>query len=286
MDTMKLITVFGNTSFFGFCNSNPSDQIKVISCDDYRLSIGSKITVLFNNSNLAENPMLNVNNTGEKPILFKNQPISTTALIANYSYEFVYHGTSYHLLKAQCVSNTSEDPVDLGNGANPIGTIINFIGNIAPEGYLFCNGDVYEIGGDYTNLAEFINTQFGSYDFFGGDGINTFAVPDLRGEFLRCTGTNSHTNQGNGANVGVHQDGTEHIRTNIHCTTDYSDLWVGIFAQTDIIETNVDKELYNPSPLSYWRPGGKNISDTVFPYTCPNFTSRPTNTSIMYCIKY
>jgi hypothetical protein len=108
LDATKLITVFGNTSFFGFCNSNPSDQIKIVSCDDYRLAIGARITVLFSNS----------------------------------------------------------------------------------------------------NLAEFINTQFGSYNYFGGDGITTFAVPDLRGEFLRCTGTNSHANNGNGSSVGIHQNGT------------------------------------------------------------------------------
>ena len=277
MDTIKLVTVFGNTSFFGFCNSNSSDQIKVISCDDYILSVGSKITVLFNNSNLAENPRLNVNNTGEKPILFKNQPISTTALVANYSYEFVYDGTSYHLLKAQSVSNTSEDPVDLGNGANPIGTIINFMGNIAPEGYLFCNGDVYEIGGDYTNLAEFINTQFGSYDFFGGDGINTFAVPDLRGEFLRGTGTNIHDNNGNGSNVGVHQDGTKIPYT-------YGDdtyLNLRAFNST-AASTNADYIDTSHSGTIHYLQGNTGNWNSFGTY----YTSRPTNTSIMYCIKY
>jgi microcystin-dependent protein len=282
MDIMKLITVFGNTSFFGFCNSNPSDQIKVISCDDYRLSIGSKITVLFNNSNLAENPKLNVNNTGEKPILFRNQPVSTTALVANYSYEFVYDGTSYHLIKAQSVSNTSEDPVNLGNGANPIGTIINFMGNIAPEGYLFCNGDVYEIGGDYTNLAEFINTQFGSYDFFGGDGINTFAVPDLRGEFLRGTGTNSHTNQGDGSNVGVHQDGT--IIPCVMKQPSGSAIQVNTIASssdTSDYPNNVDYQLRRKGYVVAGSSNSNYSADGIGPYT-----SRPTNTSIMYCIKY
>ena len=39
-----------------------------------------------------------------------------------------------------------------------------------------------------------------------GDGVTTFKVPNLLGEFLRGTGTNSYTNQGSGANVGVHQD--------------------------------------------------------------------------------
>ena len=36
----------------------------------------------------------------------------------------------------------------------------------------------------------------------------SFGIPDLRGEFLRGTGTNSHVNGGNGAGVGEHQDAT------------------------------------------------------------------------------
>ena len=75
----------------------------------------------------------------------------------------------------------------------PIGTIISYMGNNPPKDYLSCDGTVYNIS-DYQALADFINTEFGSYDFFGGDGTTTFAVPDLRGEFLRGTGTNSHTN--------------------------------------------------------------------------------------------
>ena len=96
----------------------------------------------------------------------------------------------------------------------PIGTVISFMGNTPPDDYLSCDGNVYRIN-DYKPLANFIHLQFGSYDYFGGDGIDTFAVPDLRGEFLRGTGANSHTLsdgitlQGSGANVGVHQGATQ-----------------------------------------------------------------------------
>lgn len=38
--------------------------------------------------------------------------------------------------------------------------------------------------GDYPELAEHFEEQFGDKQYFGGDG-NTFAVPDMRNLFLR-----------------------------------------------------------------------------------------------------
>ena len=84
------------------------------------------------------------------------------------------------------------------------------MGNNTPDYFLSCDGTVYNIS-DYPYLAEHFKTEFGSYNYFGGNGTTTFAVPDLRGEFLRGTGTNSHASQGSGESVGIHQDGTEHL---------------------------------------------------------------------------
>lgn len=162
-------------------------------------------------------------------------------------------------------------------GFTPIGTVIAVMGNHAPNNYLICDGTVYNIA-DYAELAAYFTQEFGSSNFFGGDGTTTFAVPDLRGEFLRGTGTNSHTNQGNGANVGVHQDGTEHPgyflgidgvwylpnKTNVS-TPSKTDAYVNTVGgrkYTRITETEEDYELLE------------------------TYTSRPTNTSVLYCIAY
>lgn len=72
-----------------------------------------------------------------------------------------------------------------GADGNPIGTVISFIGKTAPDGYLLCDGGVYEISA-YPRLAGFIKEQFDSFGYFGGDGETTFAVPDLRNLFLDC----------------------------------------------------------------------------------------------------
>ena len=93
------------------------------------------------------------------------------------------------------------------NTSIPVGSILPYDGLSAPAGYLICDGTTYYIA-DYPDLADHYERQHGSKNFYGGDGTTTFKVPDLRGEFIRGAGNNSHTNQGDGANVGVHQDAT------------------------------------------------------------------------------
>lgn len=163
----------------------------------------------------------------------------------------------------------------------PIGTIISFMGTTAPEDYLICDGTVYNIS-DYYELANFINTQFGSYNFFGGNGTSTFAVPDLRGEFLRGSGTNSRTNQGSGAAVGVHQNATEDLTVLLYNNNAFykkeQDATTNVLVNTDSMIRST-----STTPISMM------LSPTVYNDTTKQdlrYTSRPTNTSVLYCIKY
>lgn len=151
-------------------------------------------------------------------------------------------------------------------GFTPIGTIISVMGTTAPVNYLACDGTVYNIA-DYTELANYFNEQFGSTNFFGGNGTTTFAVPDLRGEFLRGTGTNSHENQGSGDSVGVHQDGTIHLYTGGETTQ--------VRSAPEYV-ANVDYQISTGNTGAYV---GGNSGASYF-----KFTSRPTNTSVLYCI--
>ena len=65
----------------------------------------------------------------------------------------------------------------------PVGEIISYMGNIVPENYLACDGSEFNIS-DYPYLTQHFIDNFGSVNYFGGDGEITFAVPDLRDEFL------------------------------------------------------------------------------------------------------
>jgi len=57
---------------------------------------------------------------------------------------------------------------------NYLGEVRIFAGNYAPEGWQFCNGQSLSVS-EYQALYSLIGTTY------GGDGVNTFALPDLRG---------------------------------------------------------------------------------------------------------
>lgn len=195
---------------------------------------------------------------------------------------------SFHtFIKIIKISTREIDPVEHINTSQgiedtPVGHIISHMGNTAPKHYLICDGTEYNIS-DYPYLAQHFKNEFGSYNYFGGDGITTFAVPDLRGEFLRGTGENGHINSGNGANVGEHQTGTS--LPSGYMTSDNSRLYLPNGNNAHIIK-NYDFDVSN----------GKHNTTSVFNYftiennsyngQCGEFIPRPTNTSVLYCIKY
>ena len=170
----------------------------------------------------------------------------------------------------------------------PTGTIISYMGYNAPVGFLACDGMEYVIA-DYPNLAEQIKSEFGQYNHFGGDGTHTFAVPDLRGEFLRGTGI-AERSTGKGGNPGEHQNPTIFPRIANWATTSASGSswhWTASYPQADNIERSseeVDTTQGTSWGLSYsynnFSRGG------VYVGVWSHFTSRPTNTAVLYCIKY
>jgi hypothetical protein len=70
-------------------------------------------------------------------------------------------------------------------GTIPAGAVMAFAMNSAPAGWLVADGTAVSRA-TYANLFTAIGTLYP-----GGDGATTFAVPDLRGYFVRGTGTNS-----------------------------------------------------------------------------------------------
>lgn len=55
-----------------------------------------------------------------------------------------------------------------------MGTISIFAGTFAPRGWALCDGSLWSIA-EYTALFSILGTTY------GGDGVTTFALPDLRG---------------------------------------------------------------------------------------------------------
>jgi len=75
-----------------------------------------------------------------------------------------------------------------------IGEIRMFGANFAPAGSSFCNGSLLPIS-QYQALFQLIGTTY------GGDGVNTFAVPDLQGRLP--------INQGQGAGLSNYPMGAK-----------------------------------------------------------------------------
>ena len=165
------------------------------------------------------------------------------------------------------------------NGCLPVGTIISVFDEVAPNHFLICDGTTYNKA-DYPILAAKLLslTDHSAYEVSGDD--TKFKVPDLRGEFLRGTGTNGHTNQGNGASVGTHQDATEFPSIEINGSTIYY-LKSNIGSSWTKVYNNIDSNVSAASMDNFNNSGnyGTGSSGSMK-------TSRPTNTSVLYCIAY
>ena len=191
----------------------------------------------------------------------------------------IYPGCSY--IKIEAMEYLAIDPLQYidntdGTQDTPVGTVISVMGKSAPKHYLPCDNTVDYLIKDYPYLAEYFKKQFGTSNHFGGDGITTFRTPDLKGEFLRGTGVNGHTNQGSGSAVGTHQDATE-----VAMIQNYQNKTIGVdVGQSGWRSPNSDTTISAAGGRRYQdvgiRTGGAN-SNVI--------TTRPTNTSVLWCIK-
>lgn len=190
------------------------------------------------------------------------------------------------------------DSIDLnsiGNAcSNPIGAIIPIIGTTAPKDYLVCDGSELNIN-EYKKLADYFEIQFGSKNHFGGDGVNTFAIPDLRNEFLRGYGELS-------SEIGKHQEATEIPSIWAWYNTDTSKKHIAINTKTadHTYAVNHDEVNFNTDSLGNLKRNYINlgplegqvgtevgiVSEEHDARTAYSFSTRPTNVAVLFCIKY
>lgn len=96
-----------------------------------------------------------------------------------------------------------------------VGEIRMFAGNFAPAGWMFCSGQLIPISENET-LFNLIGTTY------GGDGQETFALPDLRGRLP--------IHQGNGFTL-AETGGVEEVTLNVNQLPSHSHL---LFASSDV----------------------------------------------------
>ena len=139
------------------------------------------------------------------------------------------------------------------------GAIMPFSFSLPPDGWLECNGaEISRI--TYANLFNKISTIYGS-----GDGINTFNIPDLRGEFIRGW------DNGRGIDSGR------------------------LFAtlQIDDFKSHQHQTFFNSAVSDGWGSGGRLNQGRDYHLTydkSSNFVggseTRPRNIAMNYCIRY
>lgn len=220
-----------------------------------------------------------------KSALDNIEPVSgrLIGLIDDDELMYEYQGTRHKAVNTDVDLSVIHAPGTAHNATDgsPVGTVISFFGYTAPSGYLVCDGTEYAKA-DYpylaTHLAD-LDDHYSTTKYVGSDSDH-FKVPDLRGEFLRGTGTNSHSDQGSGANVGVHQDGTQHTFFYAAGNEQDSLYWSNNAGSAGGIRNTAD---YLGTKGTKFNNAKRSSTDTAAIESY--YISRPTNTSVLYCIK-
>jgi hypothetical protein len=141
---------------------------------------GSPIRFFANNPNSIINPVINIVNTaGDLPVTIINSngsPLFISQIArAGQICEGFFDGTFFQLTSPAPIPPLQQ-PV--ANTPVVTGVIYEWPAEVPPTWGLECNGATPLIA-SYPNLFNVILTRF------GGDGVNTFGLPDKRGAFTR-----------------------------------------------------------------------------------------------------
>ncbi len=152
-----------------------------------------------------------------------------------------------------------------------VGEIRMFAGNFAPAGWMFCEGQLLPIS-EYETLFNLIGTTY------GGDGQETFSLPDLRGRIP--------IHQGNGF-VMAETGGAEEITLTIQQIPAHSHPFIAnnnpgststpigdFLAKNGSIDNYTDdlsRGLTSINPNMIGRTGGSQPHNNFQPYLCVDF---------------
>ena len=98
--TKQYVDASASKTFFGICSTDAATNLKTVAIDDFVRITGSRVTVLFTNGNTGSAATLNVNNTGDAPIWYLNQQLTSTDLVAGTAIELVFDGQHWVVIGA------------------------------------------------------------------------------------------------------------------------------------------------------------------------------------------
>jgi microcystin-dependent protein len=164
----------------------------------------------------------------------------------------------------------------------PAGAVQAFAMNAAPSGWLAANGTAVSRT-TYAALFSAIGTTYGT-----GDGSTTFALPDLRGYFVRGSGTNSDgtaagTFGAKQADAFLNHNHTATSSTDGAHTHNYNSYTY--FSSTAALGGAVDA-WRGVGAVATTSAGSHSHTITVANSTTGGTETRPKNIALLYCIKF
>jgi microcystin-dependent protein len=165
------------------------------------------------------------------------------------------------------------------------GIVAYFAGSSAPTGWLVANGTLVSRT-SYSNLFANIGTTYGA-----GDGSNTFALPDLRGYFIRSLDLSANIDTGRTLGT-VQQDAyLNHSHGASSTVTDPGHVHGYIGSQTPNSYPNATglggmNPTNNPTGNTNSAVTGITVTTTVSTSTTGGSETRPKNIALLACIKY
>jgi microcystin-dependent protein len=156
-----------------------------------------------------------------------------------------------------------------------VGEIRLFAGNFAPAGWELCQGQLLPIA-DNDTLFQLLGTSY------GGDGVSTFALPDLRGRVPVHAGSGAGLSPRTLAEAGGAESvtlNTSQMAAHTHLVSASQDPASGDYnAATGLPATVAGTNLYGavgtPGPMlanAIGAAGGARAHDNMAPYLCLNF---------------
>jgi len=210
---------------------------------------------------------LNVNGSGATGVLKDGQggPVFLTGgeVVAG-----AIIGVTYSVATGQFHLNTNNNQWAPGQ----VGT---FAMSTCPSGWVAADGSAVSRTVTYSGLYAAIGTTWGT-----GDGSTTFNVPDLRGVFLRGTGTNGTYGTAVGPSVGTYAADTylNHTHTDSGHTHTIAQSNSSLVWNT----TSSSGSFVNATGSTTTSTGTANIQAS----TTGGTETKPKNYGILYCIKY
>ena len=242
-----------------------------------------------NNVNIVTLPKIssNVPASNSETTIYTPTKDSILKVVSDLSTNFIY-AFQIDMFRVTIIDITpiEIDPVsyideNYGIQDEPIGHIMGYMGSTAPKHYLACDGSILNVK-DYPYLAKHFKEQFGSVNHYGGDGVTTFALPDLRNEFLR--GYHGDAGKQLSGELGIHQDATGIPSAFSSNTASSLNLAMPIpdASGTKNTQTNHDSVLLTSTNCTYINGSSTtNTNNGILSYT-----ARPTNVAVLWCIKY